>query len=323
MIANTPVALVTGGAGAIGSRLCARLITDGFQVIALDDLSSGYLENLPPSAEFVSGSICEADLLNRLFEQYRFTHVFHLAALFANQNSVDHPERDLDVNGLGTMRIGLEACRPDSLKRLRRLVYTSSSCVYGNCAGKVSETAAFDLDTPYAITKLLGEHYFRYFSRQYGVPVSIVRLFNSYGPGERPGKYRNVIPNFIWKALNNEPLTITGTGEETRDFTYIEDVVDGIVLAATSDNAAGETFNLATGQETPVGELARMIVEMTGSKSEIRHVPRRSWDHVLRRCGDISRARERLGYDPKTTLPEGLRPAIEWIRRLPPSSIRL
>ena len=313
--------LVTGGAGAIGSRLVYRLLESDYRVTVVDDLSSGYMENIPSDVRFVLGDITEPDVLDQLLSKGDFSYIFHLAALFANQNSVEHPERDLMVNGMGTLRLAEKALHAGENGRLKRVIYVSSSCVYGDHSGPLSEELSPKPKTPYAITKLLGEYYFKYFAEQYQLPVTTLRLFNSYGPGERPGRYRNVIPNFIRLALKNEPLTITGTGNETRDFTYVEDVVDGIILAADNERALGETFDVATGEETKISELAHEIIRLCASQSEVHYAPRRSWDRALRRCGNIEKARKYLGYEPKTRLEDGLVSTIAWIRSLPPEAL--
>ncbi|MDY7092264.1 MAG: NAD-dependent epimerase/dehydratase family protein [Acidobacteriota bacterium] len=314
------VALVTGGAGAIGSRLAAELLRRDFEVVVLDDLSSGYPENVPEGARFVEGSVTDLGLLDRLFTDHGFTYVFHLAALFANQNSVDHPVQDLEINGGGTLAL-LErtAHAAEDLGGFQRFLYASSSCVYGNVSGAISEDQpTHATETPYAITKFLGEQYLQFFMEHYGLPGTIVRPFNSYGPGERPGRYRNVIPNFIKLALRGDPLNITGEGNETRDFTFNGDTVAGIVGAATSSASQGKAYNLATGQETKIIDLAKQIIRLSDSTSEIRFTGRRSWDQVTSRCGSITRAREDFGYTPSTSLEEGLRLTIDWIRSLAP-----
>jgi nucleoside-diphosphate-sugar epimerase len=305
--------LITGGAGAIGSRLAADLASRGFYVCVLDDLSSGSSDLLDPGVTFVRGSITDAPLVSRLLGE-AYDYVFHLAALFANQNSVDHPLDDLETNGQGTLQL-LESIAQSSVRgRLKRLVYASSSCVYGGVGGAIAEDAPFHPDTPYAITKLLGEQYVRYYSERYELPAVTLRLFNSYGPGEMPGKYRNVIPNFIKAALLGEPLSITGSGNETRDFTYVDDVVGGFWKAATAPQAIGRTYNIGTGRETPIRVLAETILSMTASDSELRIQPRRAWDHVSRRRAVIDKAREELGYEPSATLEKGIQATISWIR---------
>jgi nucleoside-diphosphate-sugar epimerase len=167
------------------------------------------------------------------------------------------------------------------------------------------------LDTPYQITKLLGELYCNFFNNFYGVPVVKARFFNVYGPGEIPGRYRNVIPNFIYRALHQQPLPITGTGEETRDFTFVEDIVDGVLRAGANPKAVGEAFNLASGKETKIKDLAKTINESTGN-SGIKFVERRKWDKIVRRRASIKKARSLLGYKPKTQMRQGIKKTIDW-----------
>ena len=205
--------LVTGGAGAIGSNLCSNLAELGARIICLDDLSASMSWNVPSSSTitFVQGDILDERTIKEAFSK-RPQIVFHLAAFFANQNSVDHPERDLMVNGLGTLRL----LQCSIAAEVERFVYASSSSIYGSEAPLPirEETISVNLSTPYQITKLLGELYCNYYYSHYGLKVVKPRLFNSYGPGELPGQYRNVIPNFIYQAMKGGPLTITGTGEE-------------------------------------------------------------------------------------------------------------
>ncbi len=300
--------LVTGGAGAIGSRLVGILCQD-YPVLVLDDLSSGWFENLRGlPVRFWRGSVMDDEILKEVFAEHP-SIIFHLAANFANQNSVDYPQKDLLVNGLGTLKILQYALE----ERIERFVYTSSSCVYGNLAGPISEKShRHSLDTPYAITKLLGEQYMNFFHRHHAMPTVILRLFNSYGPGEYPGKYRNVIPNFMYRALRKEPLIITGDGNETRDFTYIDDVVKALILAMSRSEAVGKTFNVGSGRATPIRELAELILQVCGSEVPMEYQPRRGWDSVSQRCSDIALARETLGYGPTVKLPEGLRRTYNW-----------
>ncbi len=306
--------LVTGGAGAIGSSLVRTLCkTRKNKIIVIDDLSSGYLENLPqvPNLEFINASILDINALNDIFSR-KISLVFHLAANFANQNSVDFPEKDLQTNGLGTLRL-LEYAHTHKVKRF---IYSSSSCVYGNRNEKLSERCKeYSLDTPYAITKLLGEHYVTYFHEHHKLPTVIVRYFNTYGPGEFPGKYRNVIPNFFFRSLQKLPLIITGTGEETRDFNFISSSVEGTLLAAESPKAIGKTYNLASGIETKIVTLARMINEITGNPTPIQFTEKRSWDSVKKRLADVSLARKDLGYKPIVPLKEGLQKTYLWLKK--------
>ncbi len=306
--------LVTGGAGAIGSNLCRRLAELGAQVIILDDLSSGVRWNIPslPGVLFVEGDILDEVKLKRVFFE-RPQIVFHLAAFFANQNSVDHPERDLMVNGLGTLRM-LEY---SVFTGVERFIYASSGCsIYGSESPLPlrEEFMSMHLSTPYQITKMLGELYCNFFYNHYGLKVVKPRFFNSYGPGEVPGQYRNVIPNFIYWAMKGLPLPITGTGEETRDFTYVGDIVDGLLRCGVMESAIGQEFNLASGRETRIIDLAHMINEATGNTAGIRFARRRKWDTKSRLLASIDKARELIGYEPHTPFEEGLQHTIEWFR---------
>jgi len=307
--------LVTGGAGCIGSNLVRALLRiDVDRIIALDDLSASYEWNLPndPKITFIKGSVLDEEKMRRAFS-FKPHYVFHLAAHFANQNSVDHPETDLLVNGLGTLKV-LEYSR---LANVEKVVYASSGCsVYGNQAPLPlrEDFVSLHLDTPYQIHKLLGELYCNYFHDYYGLPVAIARYFNVYGPGEVPGKYRNVIPNFIWWAMHGKPLPITGTGEETRDFTYVEDIVDGTLRMGVVEEAVGEAVNLASETETRIVDLANWINELTGNRAGIVFRPRRDWDRVVRRRASIEKARKLLGYEPKTDIKTGLMKVYGWLK---------
>ena len=307
--------LVTGGAGAIGSNLVRALAEDGAEVIILDDLSSGVRWNVPslPGVLFVEGDVLDEVKLKRVFFE-RPQIVFHLAAFFANQNSVDHPERDLLVNGMGTLRL-LEY---SVFTGVERFVYASSGCsIYGSNAPLPlrEEFMSMHLSTPYQITKMLGELYCNFFYNHYGLKVVKPRFFNSYGPGEVPGQYRNVIPNFIYWALKGKPLPITGSGKETRDFTYVGDIVDGLLRAGVLESAVGQEFNLASGVETKIVDLAHMINEATGNKAGVLYAQRRKWDTKDRLLASVDKARKLIGYEPKTQFSEGLQRTIEWFRQ--------
>ncbi|MEM2129073.1 MAG: NAD-dependent epimerase/dehydratase family protein [Candidatus Bathyarchaeia archaeon] len=306
--------LVTGGCGCIGSNLISALLRlEPERIVALDDLSASSEWNLPndPRVQFIHGSVLDDEKMKRAFS-FKPDYVFHLAAHFANQNSVDHPETDLLVNGLGTLKT-LEYA---NLVGVERFVFASSGCsVYGSEAPLPlrEDFVSLHLDTPYQIHKLLGELYCNYFHDFYRLPVAIARYFNVYGPGEIPGKYRNVIPNFIWRAMHGQPLPITGTGEETRDFTYVEDIVDGTLRMGVVEEAVGEAINLASETETRIIDLANWINELTGNKAGIVFKPRRDWDRVVRRRASIEKARKLLGYKPKMDMKTGLKETYEWI----------
>jgi UDP-glucose 4-epimerase len=307
--------LVTGGAGAIGSCLVRNLCDAGAGlVMVLDNLSSSYRWNLPahPSMMFVEGDVLDEVKLKRVFFE-RPQIIFHLAAFFANQNSIDHPEHDLMTNGMGTLRM-LEYSQ---LTKIERFVYASSGCsIYGSSAPLPlrEEFMSLNLSTPYQITKMLGELYCNFFFNHYDLPVVKTRFFNSYGPGEVPGQYRNVIPNFIYWALQGRGLPITGTGEETRDFTYVEDIADGLLRAGFFPQAVGNEMNLASAVETRIIDLATMINELTANKGGILFSSRRKWDTKNRLLASVDRAKEILGYEPQTSFKVGLSNTIQWFR---------
>ncbi len=305
--------LVTGGAGAIGSNLCRALADSGARVTILDDLSSAARWNVPehPNVVFVQGSVTDEGALKRVFLEGPHI-VFHLAALFANQNSIDHPQDDLMVNGLGTLLV----LQYSKMSGIERFVYASSGCsVYGKSPVPLKEEFnSLDLDTPYQITKMLGEAYGNFFKNYYDMKVVRCRFFNSFGPREVPGVYRNVIPNFIYWAIEGRRLPVMGEGTQTRDWTYVGDIVEGLLLAATKDEAVGEAFNLASGREVRVIEMAKMVNEIVGNKAGIAFVPMRKWDTKKRLLASIDKARSLLGYEPKMLFREGLELTVQWFR---------
>ncbi len=308
-------AFVTGGAGFIGSNLVQRLLAlDVDKVIVLDDLSSAYTWNVPRDSRvrFIQGSVLEDDKLASAFDS-RPEFVFHLAAHFANQNSVDHPEHDLMVNGLGTLKL----LRLAHISNVERFVFASSGCsVYGSDAPLPlkEDHVSLNLDTPYQITKLVGELYCNFFRNYYGLKVGIPRFFNVYGPGEVPGKYRNVIPNFIYWALSGMPLPITGTGNETRDFTFVGDVVSGVLKCGYIDSAIGEPVNLASGRETKIIDLANLVNRLSGNTKGVVFQEKRNWDKSTRRRASIDKAEKLLEYRPSGDMEKGVGMTVKWFR---------
>lgn len=305
--------LITGGAGCIGSSLTRALSEAGAKKITvLDDLSSSDRWNVPdaPNTELVKGSVLDEVALKQVFFE-KPEYVFHLAALFANQNSIDHPETDLMTNGLGTLKV----LQYSHMAKIEKFVFASSGCsVYGSQAPLPlkEDFVSINLDTPYQITKLLGELYCNFFYNYYSLPVVRVRYFNVYGPGEVPGKYRNVIPNFIYWALHNKALPITGTGEETRDWTFVDDIIDGTLRAGVTSETVGQAFNLASETETRVIDVARTVNDIIGSNNGVEYVRRRSWDKIVKRRASIEKARRFLGYEPKTEIKEGIQRTVDW-----------
>ncbi len=305
--------LVTGGAGAIGGNLCRKLSgLNAKKVIILDDLSSSYEWNIPQSKNimFVKGSILDDEMLKRVFKE-KPEYVFHLAAHFANQNSVDNPEIDLMVNGIGILKV-LEYAQ---LVDIKRFVYSSSGCgVYGLDSRMPFEEhdTSISLHTPYQVTKLIGELYTNYFHNLYGMPIVNARFFNVFGPGEVPGRYRNVIPNFFYWAMNGQPLPITGDGTETRDWTYVDDIISGLLAMGIKDEAIGEAFNLGSAKEHRVIDMANMVNELAGNEAGIVFAERRNWDVKCRLLSSVEKAKKLLNYKPKTKFANGLESVNEW-----------
>lgn len=305
--------LITGGAGCIGSNLCKKLSDLGVKnAIILDNLSSAYEWNIPKAdnIQFVKGDILDDEALKRIFKEIP-EYVFHLAAHFANQNSVDNPEIDLMVNGIGTLKV----LQYSQMADVKRFVFSSSGCgVYGLESKMPFEEhdISISLHTPYQVTKLLGELYTNYFHNLYDMPIVNARFFNVFGPGEVPGKYRNVIPNFIYWAMNSKPLPITGDGTETRDWTYVDDIINGLLAMGIEEEAVGEAINLGSGTEHRVIDLANMVNEITANEAGITYVERRDWDVKKRLLSSIEKAKRILGYRPQTEFEDGLKKVHEW-----------
>ena len=305
--------LVTGGAGCVGSNLTRKLADLGAEkVIILDNMSSAYHWNIPDrdAIQFVQGDILNDEDLKRVFKE-KPDYVYHLAAHFANQNSVDEPETDLMVNGIGILKV-LEHAQ---LTGVDRFIYSSSGCgVYGLESKMPFEEhdISISLHTPYQVTKLLGELYTNYFHNLYDVPIVNARFFNVFGPGEVPGKYRNVIPNFFYWAMNGQPLPITGEGTETRDWTFVDDICNGLLAMAIEEEAIGEAINLGSGQDHRVIDMANRVNELSGNEAGIEFKERRNWDAKTKLLSSIDKAKDILGYKPTVSFDDGLVKVHDW-----------
>ena len=312
--------LVTGGAGAIGSNLIialSKLVGSEGKIVVLDNLSAIKIKDpwnvAPlPNIMFVLGDVRNEVDLKRVFKENP-SIVFHLAAFFANQNSIDYPEVSAEVDIIGQIRL-LEYSR---LARVERFVYASSGCaIYGSYPKLPlkEDFISMHLTTPYQINKMTGEMYCNFYNHHYGLATVSCRFFNSYGPGEVPGQYRNVIPNFIYWAMKGYSLPITGTGEETRDFTYVLDLVQGLIKAGYYKEAVGENFNLASGREVRIIDLANMVNKAAENPNPIRFFERRRWDTKPRLLASIEKAEKLVCYRPIVDFEEGLKTSIEWFR---------
>lgn len=309
---NTRI-LVTGGAGFVGSNLVRRLLRDGAKITVLDDLFTGRLENLPATGfDFVQGSVCDIALVDKLVAANEV--VFHAAA----RNivvSTRNPREDFETNIGGTLNV-LMAARAAKTKRV---IYTSSTSVYGNPRYlPINEDDRLQLLTPYAVSKLGGENYCMAFYESYGVPATAVRYSNVYGPGQDPANpYCGVVAKFIEALLDGKPPVLHGDGQQTRDFTYVDDAVEATVMAGMNDRAIGEVFNVGTGVETRVVELANALIRILGVPVTVQHKDRRDIDNIRRRVVNIEKTRRTLRWVPEVPLETGLRRTVEWQRAQP------
>lgn len=316
---RSPLVLVTGGAGFIGSHTVDRLVDAGCQVVVLDDFSTGRLANLAPSTgdrriEIVKASVAE-DLFEPLAVVTRhagFDTIVHLAAQTAVTRSIEDPLGDIRVNYAGTVRV-LEYARRTKVKKV---VFASSSAVYGNDVDlPVPEEAATRPRSPYGVNKLGSERFLDCYASIWGLRWTAFRFFNVYGPRQDPSSpYSGVISILAREALAGEPLTIDGDGEQTRDFVFVDDVARAVADASLKDLGDRTIVNLGTGTETSINDLARLLLQLSGAKSELRHGQPRPGD-IRRSVARIERARRVLGFEPTVSLRDGLQETLHWIRR--------
>ena len=300
-------AVVTGGAGFIGSNLAEELARQGYQVIILDDFSTGRMENIKELVEtkrvqFVRGSVTDLVLLQKLFQNVDY--IFHQAAIPSVPRSIENPLASHEANITGTLNVLIAARDND----IRKVVYASSSSVYGDTPTlPKKEDMPPNPQSPYAVTKLAGEYYCQVFQEVYGLPTACLRYFNVYGSRQDPNsQYAAVIPRFIKRVSERNPPIIFGDGEQTRDFTFIRDAVEANILAAESD--ASGIFNIGKGERTSINKLAEFIIRLIGDSVKPVHEEPRSGD-IRHSLADISKARE-FNYNPKNNLERGLRETI-------------
>lgn len=304
--------LVTGGAGFIGSNIVRRLVTMGEKVRVLDDFSTGKRENLTGirEIEVVEGSLLDDDCLKRAVTGVKY--ILHQGAIPSVPRSIADPLRSNEVNITGTLKL-LEAAKAVGVKRF---VFAASSSAYGDTTvlPKVEDMPGDPL-SPYAVGKYTGELYVKIFAGLYGLPTVSLRYFNIFGPNQDPAsEYAAVIPKFIQLMLKGKAPTIYGDGEQSRDFTYIDNAVEANLLACSSDQVGqGEVINVACGERYTLNELVQMLNEILGSTIEPVYTGARSGD-VRHSLADITRAKELLGYTVKVEFKEGLRRTVEWFK---------
>jgi len=301
--------LVTGGAGFVGSNLVERVAREGGRVTVLDDLFTGSLDNIDSDTEyeFVEGSVTDADLVSKLVQEHDY--IAHMAA----RNiiiSTKNPRNDFEVNIGGTLTI-LMAAREHGIEWI---VYTSSTAVYGNPRIiPIIEEEAPHTFSPYSVSKLAGENYCRAFYESYEVPATAVRYSNVYGPKQSPSNpYCGVVSKFM-EAINNDMVPqIHGDGQQTRDFTFVDDAVDATLVAMLSPKSEGIVFNLGTGIESKITDLVEILARLLGKNVTPEHIDRRDIDNIRRRVLNIELIRTRLRWQPQVGLEEGLRRTVEW-----------
>jgi UDP-glucose 4-epimerase len=306
--------VVTGGAGFIGSHIAERLVAERYRVRVVDNLCTGKRENiehLGDQIEFFEVDIRDAEGLSHAFQGADF--VIHQAALASVPLSVENPELVNDVCVNGTLNVLVQA----RLARVQRVVYAGSSSCYGDSpfAAKRESDELMTL-SPYAVAKLAGERYCQSFFHSYGLETVVLRYFNVFGPRQDPhSHYSAVIPLFITRLLAEQRLIVYGDGEQSRDFCYVKNIVDGNLLAMTTPGVAGETFNVSTGKTTSLLQLIRLLEEMLGVKADIDFQPARLGD-VRQSLADVSRAARGLGFVPEISFAEGLARSIEYYRTI-------
>jgi nucleoside-diphosphate-sugar epimerase len=325
-VADTRI-LVTGGAGFVGSNLVARLLRENVAHIhVVDNLLSATRENVPADdrLRFTEGSIADDAVLQSFGDEYDY--VFHLCTYHGNQSSIHDPIADHDNNLITTLKL---FDRIKSFQRVRRVVYAGAGCAVAEKTfddpTPTDENAPISLrmDSPYSISKLVGEFYAVYYHERHQLPTVRARFQNVYGPREILGAgqwrgtpatvWRNVTPTFVYKSLLGESLPLEGDGEATRDFIYVDDLVEGL-LACALRGAPGDVYNLASGHEITIRDLAVRINTCTGNTAAPTYLPRRNWDRSGRRFGDPTKARVQLGFEARVSHEEGIRRTVEWTR---------
>jgi UDP-glucose 4-epimerase len=321
-------ALVTGGAGFLGSHLCNRLVDLGAEVLCFDNLSTGKIEYISkllerPNFKFVKGDLLNLSEVKKIVKDVDV--IYHLAAKVGVKHYVEDPIGVMTTNIYGTHNLLEAAVR----RNVKRFLLASTSEVYGkNINVPLREDYERVLGPPstdrwsYSTSKSVDEHLCNAYFRKYKLPTVILRYFNIYGPRQESSDYGGVVSIFIRRVLENQPPLVHGDGKQTRSFTYVSDAVEGTIQAALREEAVGETINLGNPRETTINELAELIIKLAGKAGKLRpkHIPYEEfygpwYEDVPRRVPDISKAEKILGFKPKITLEEGLKKTIEWYKQ--------
>jgi UDP-glucose 4-epimerase len=303
--------LITGAAGFLGSALANRLVREGHQVRGLDDLSTGDPQRLSPGVLFTRGDVNDRPKLWTLLQEVDC--VYHLAARVLVAESMLYP-REYNASNVGGTVSLMEAMRDVGV---RRVVLISSGAVYGDQGDQpLREDASPDPHSPYAVSKLAAEYYVRTIGDLWGIETVGLRVFNAYGPGQHlPASHPPVIPNFLRQAVRNGTLVVHGDGSQTRDYVFVDDVVEAMAAAASASSVGRRVINVGSGTETSVRDLVNLVMKVTNSKAEVIFNPRTD-PGVSRMRADINLAWEKLGYRPRVSLAEGLRLTLERDPRL-------
>jgi UDP-glucose 4-epimerase len=323
--------LVTGGVGFVGSNLVKILLEEGVKKVhVVDNLLSAERINIPDDLRISVSekSIADDEVLTSLKDEYDY--IFHLSTYHGNQSSIADPLADHDHNLITSLKL-FEQLK--TFKNLKKIVYSGAGCAVAEktydqaCATSEDAPISLQMDSPYSISKIVGEFYAVYYYNRYALPVVRARFQNVYGPGEILGAgkwrgtpatvWRNVIPTFIYKSLKGEALPMEGGGEATRDFIYVGDIVEGLIACAFTGKA-GDVYNLASGAETSIKDLAVLINQITGNTTPVSILPRRDWDHSGRRFGDPSKSLQELSFKAATGIEDGLEKTIAWTKEMQP-----
>ena len=321
--------IVVGGAGFVGSNLVKMILNSNKEskVVAIDNLMSAEKENLPlenPNLTFIQGSITDQNVLDQIKDDVNY--IFHLATYHGNQSSIHDPLADHANNTYTTLRL-MDWVK--NFKNLKKLVYSSAGCSVAEKtfdeakATTEQEFTNIKHDSPYSISKIIGEFYSVYYFNQHQLPTVRARFQNVYGPGEILGAgqwrgtpatvWRNVTPTFIYKAIKNIDLPLENEGIASRDFIFVDDIARGLIACALNGKA-GEVYNIASGKDITIAEWARLIVKTSGSNSKVELLPKRSWDNSGKRFGSVEKSKSELGFEAITSIEEGVKKTIEWTK---------